>query len=160
MVYMQYKRRERINKSTNHHLSIAPMLSQEVGTSARTLSFYHSMVARASAASNNATMCDVLTHCSRPTHHLRPAHHQCLLLQYIPNPCFFTSRTRVPSRSSPLPTATQNRLSTNAISTNLPFFVLHVGVRFMVQRAGLQRVSLYGSHQHTPRAYQIVIVPR
>ena len=54
---------------------------------------------------------------------------------YVPNSFFFTSRTRVPSRSSPLPTATQNSLSTNAISTNLALFVLHVEARFMVQPA-------------------------
>lgn len=76
------------DKSTNHHLSITPLRSREVGRSATTLSGYHSMEARgvlvslrSHTVSNNATMCDVLTRCSRPSHHLRLVHHQCLLLR-------------------------------------------------------------------------------
>jgi hypothetical protein len=130
------------DKSTNHHLSIAPLRRREVGRSATTFSGYHSMEARASASEPS------FTHCVKQCNHVRRANAAADHLTtsglcttgafcYIPNSCFFTSRTRVPSRSSPLPTATQNRLSTNTISTNLALFVLHVEARFMVYPAGL-----------------------
>jgi hypothetical protein len=50
------------DKSTNHHLSIAPLRSREVGRSATTLSVYHSMEARTSASEHS--LCQTMQPCA------------------------------------------------------------------------------------------------
>ena len=150
------------DKSTNHHLSITPLRSREVGRSATTLSGYHSMEARRSASELS------FTQCVKQCDHVRRAN---ALQQTIspPQAC-----------APPVPSVTflihSSLRQGRACHRDLALCQLLHRTAYRQMRSAPTLPSLFstwkpvswssrpaslcGSHQHTPRAYQIVILPR
>ena len=118
-------------------------------------------------ASDNAIMCDMLTHCKvyagLQMRRATSLSHAVLLPVYA---LFVTIMLR--TRTQPAlafqhqqATLTFNRLSIRSALALL--FVPHVETCFKLPRlqtAGHQTVSTYELHQNTTRAYHIVIIPR